>query len=97
MYDFALLINSETSQNHPGLLVHDNIFDVDQDTLIQSVNYIGENISLLNDKQYILTINSDKFSISDLDSLNLHLGDYSRAKFTKESRFLRKQYQELSS
>jgi len=97
LYDFALLINPETSKNHPGFLVHDNIFDVDQDTLIRSINYIGENISSLNNKQYILTINSDKFSASDLDSLNINLGDYSRAAFTKNNKFLKMQYQELST
>lgn len=96
LYDFSLLINPETSKNHPGFLVHDNIFDVDQDTLIKSINYIGENISLLNGKQYILTINSDKFSDSDLESLNISLSDYSRASFTKENRFLKMQYQESS-
>ena len=97
LYDFALLINSETSKHHPGLLIHDNIFDVDQDTLIKSINYIGENINLLQGKQYILTINSDKFSDSDLELLNINLGDYSRATFTKKNRFLKIQYQELSS
>jgi len=96
LYDFALLTNSETSKNHPGFLIHDNIFDVDQDTLIKSINYIGENISLLNGNQYILTINSDKFSDSDLKLLNIKLGDYSRAAFTKSNRFLKMQYQELS-
>jgi uncharacterized protein YydD (DUF2326 family) len=96
IYDFALLINPETSKHHPGFLVHDNIFDVDQDTLIQSINYIGENIGLLSGRQYILTINSDKFSGSDLELLNINLNDYSRAAFTKENRFLKMQYQELS-
>lgn len=97
LYDFALLTNEETSKNHPKFLVHDNIFDVDQDTLIKSINYIGENIDLLNGKQYILTINSDKFSNSDLESLSINLADYSRATFTKENRFLKMQYQELSN
>lgn len=97
LYDFSLLTNPETSKHHPGFLVHDNIFDVDQDTLIKSINYIGENISLLNSRQYILTINSDKFSSSDLESLNINLTDYSRAAFTKKNRFLKMQYQELSS
>lgn len=96
LYDFSLLINPETSKHHPGFLVHDNIFDVDQDTLIQSINYIGENIGLLSGRQYILTINSDKFSSSDLELLNINLNDYSRAAFTKENRFLKMQYQELA-
>lgn len=97
LYDFALLTNVETSRHHPGFLVHDNIFDVDQDTLIKSINYIGENIHLLHEKQYILTINIDKFSDSDIESLNINLNNYSRASFTKENRFLKMQYQELSS
>lgn len=97
LYDFALLTNERTSKNHPGLLIHDNIFDVDQDTLIKSINFIGENISMLSRKQYILTINSDKFSETDLNSLNISLHQYSRATYTKESRFLKKQYQELSA
>lgn len=96
LYDLALLINSRTAENHPGFLIHDNIFDVDQDTLIKSINYIGENLSLLSDKQYILTLNSDKFSDADLEALNIDLNDYERAAFTKENRFLRMQYQELS-
>jgi len=97
LYDFALLTNVETSRYHPGFLVHDNIFDVDQDTLIKSINYIGENIHLLSEKQYILTINSDKFSADDIESLNINLNNYSCASFTKENRFLKMQYQELSS
>nr|WP_298377956.1 DUF2326 domain-containing protein [uncultured Halomonas sp.] len=97
LYDFSLLTNEETSKHHPGFLVHDNIFDVDQDTLIKSINYIGENLELLNGKQYILTINSDKFSESDLESLSISLYDYSRAKFTKDNKFLKMQYQELNS
>lgn len=96
LYDFSLLTNRETSKLHPGLLVHDNIFDVDQDTLIRSINYIGENLGLLNGKQYILTINSDKFSGSDLEQLNIKLDDYSREKFTKDRKFLKIQYQELT-
>jgi len=97
LYDFSLLINPLTSQRHPGFLVHDNIFDVDQDTLIRSINYIGENMELLDGKQYILTINSDKFSSSDLELLNIDLEKYTRAAFTKNNRFLQIQYQELSS
>lgn len=65
LYDFTLLINSVKSKYHPELLIHGNIFDVDQGTLIESINYIGENTSLHYRKQYILTINSDKFSDSD--------------------------------
>lgn len=97
LYDLSLLINSDTAKYHPGLLVHDNIFDVDQDTLIKSMNYIGDNLNLLADRQYILTINGDKFSVADKQLMNFDLDNYSVARFTKKNRFLRKQYQELSS
>ena len=86
----------DPSKRHPGFLVHDNIFDVDRDTLIKSINYIGENLELVNKKQYILTINSDKFSEADLASLNLNINEYARAAFTKQQRFLGVRYQQLS-
>ncbi|MFC4259425.1 DUF2326 domain-containing protein [Marinobacter lacisalsi] len=95
LYDFSLLTNPKTSKRHPKFLVHDNIFDVDQDTLIKSINFIGENLHLLSKKQYILTLNRDKFSEDDLESLDIDLDSYSRATFTKNFRFLRFQYQEL--
>src|SRR5690606_39137868 len=38
IYDVALLFNEFTNNHHPLLLIHDNIFDVDKDTLIQSLN-----------------------------------------------------------
>ena len=59
IYDLALLLNEHTSSNHPSFLVHDNIFDVDQDTLIESLNFL---YTLKNPEsfQYILTLNNDK-------------------------------------
>ncbi|KAE9635812.1 DUF2326 domain-containing protein [Aeromonas veronii] len=96
LYDFSLLINQGTSKNHLNFLIHDNIFDVDQDTLIKSINFVGENIELIKEKQYILTINSDKFSDNDLKLLKIDLHEYTRASFTKNKRFLKMHYQELS-
>jgi uncharacterized protein YydD (DUF2326 family) len=40
IYDIALLLNEYTKSRHPGLLVHDNIFDVDDDTLRKSLEFI---------------------------------------------------------
>ena len=97
LYDLSLLLNHDTAERHPKMLIHDNIFDVDQDTLLKSLNFIDENSKLLSDKQYILTLNSDKFSEKDKEDLNLNLTDYARATFTKSNRFLRMSYQELSS
>lgn len=94
-YDIAMLLTPEIAEFHPGLLVHDNIFDVDQDTLIKSLNFLAENADALGDKQYILTLNSDKFHPGDMESLKLDIDNYKRASFTKDKRFLRKHYQEL--
>ncbi|MFT6907562.1 MAG: hypothetical protein ACJAS1_004246 [Oleiphilaceae bacterium] len=96
LYDLSLLLNTDTSKHHPRLLVHDNIFDVDQSTLINSLNYIGDRKNQLSDKQYILTINSDKLSEEDKNCLNFNISDYERASFTKSKRFLSFNYQELS-
>jgi len=97
LYDISLLINTETGKRHPGLLVHDNIFDVDYDTLIKSLNYISDIKETLEEKQYILTLNSDKIHDTDINSrLRLDLEGLKRAAFTKTSRFLKANYQELS-
>ena len=55
----ANLLNKKTSSKHPKFLIHDNIFDVDVDTLLESLNFL---YSLDNPEsfQYILTLNSDK-------------------------------------
>lgn len=97
IYDIGLLTNIETGKRHPGLLVHDNIFDVDYDTLIKSLNYISDNKEALAQKQYILTLNSDKIHDADINSrLRLDLEGLKRAAFTKDARFLKASYQELS-
>ncbi len=97
LYDIGLLTCNETGKRHPGLLVHDNIFDVDYDTLIKSLNYISDNKAAFERKQYILTLNSDKIHESDINSrLRLDLEGLKRAAFTKTSRFLKTSYQELS-
>jgi uncharacterized protein YydD (DUF2326 family) len=60
IYDMALLFNAHTRERHPRLLIHDNIFDVDKDTLIQSLNYLSRVENLYYDFQYILTLNRDE-------------------------------------
>ncbi len=94
-YDIAMLLTPEIAERHPGLLVHDNIFDVDQDTLIKSLNVLAENTSALENKQYILTLNKDKLHADEIKSLKMDVNNYKVASFTKDKRFLRKHYQEL--
>ncbi|MBL4617757.1 MAG: DUF2326 domain-containing protein [Robiginitomaculum sp.] len=91
IYDLALLLNENVSKNHPGILIHDNIFDVDQDTLIKNIKYLVEKAEFRNHQQYILTLNSDRL---DQDMMNL-ISPYVRAEFTKKNRFLKAHYQEL--
>lgn len=90
LYDMALLLSDKVGKRHPGILIHDNIFEVDQDTLFKSLEFIEEKASLSN-KQYILTLNSDRITKADiLQRIRAHMV----ATFTKEKRFLKRKYQE---
>jgi uncharacterized protein YydD (DUF2326 family) len=95
IYDLALLLNEHTKKRHPGFLIHDNIFDVDQDTLTKSLRFLEEKADF-GYSQYILTINSDKLVPED-DEQGIPFNTYVRAKFTKVNRFLKKAYQETKS
>jgi len=93
-YDYALLISPETKERHPGLLIHDNIFFVDKNTLLKNLDYIHSTLDQLQDKQYVVTLNKDMLSSSDFENLNLDFTSHIRAAFTKENRFLKMHYQE---
>lgn len=96
IYDISLLFNEYTNLRHPGFLIHDNIFDVDQDTLIRSLNYMSYKENEYKDFQYILTLNRDKLEHKEqLKNLNLDLEKHKRASFTKQNKFLKIDYQEL--
>jgi uncharacterized protein YydD (DUF2326 family) len=96
IYDLALLLTPELASYHPGFLVHDNIFDVDQDTLLKSLNFLADNAAALEGKQYILTLNSDKLHRDEKAGLRLDLAQATRAHFSKDKRFLRQKYQQLT-
>ncbi|PTP81956.1 DUF2326 domain-containing protein [Vibrio splendidus] len=93
IYDFSLLLHDKAYSNHLGLLIHDNIFDNDDDTLQKTLNYIESELDGEKDRQYILTLNSDKLSSIDLD---FDILDYRRASFTKSSKFLKCDYDEVN-
>ncbi|GGG37192.1 DUF2326 domain-containing protein [Hymenobacter glacieicola] len=101
IYDTALMFNEYTKSRHPGFLVHDNIFDKDDDTLEKSLNFIfKQDFDNPNTFQYILTLNSDLVdSIIRTNTLNFDISDYKVASFTKDSRFLKHtpKYTELAS
>jgi len=91
---FALLLNEHTKTRHPGFLIHDNVFEVDQDTLINSLKFIIEKTKLAEQQQYILTLNSDRLENAKQEPWYKFLDENVRAKFTKTNRFLKLQYQE---
>ncbi len=96
IYDMALMFNEYTKEKHPRLLIHDNIFDVDQDTLVQSLNYLSKQEELYpNDFQYILTLNRDKIENEERQKIiNLDITSHRITNFTKEKRFLGIVYKE---
>lgn len=95
IYDMALLFNRYTRDRHPLFLVHDNIFDVDQDTLVQCLNYIYKQEEQYQDFQYILTLNRDKIENEEQRKLiQMDITEHQVAVFTKEKKFLGRNYQE---
>ncbi len=96
IYDMALLFNSYTRERHPLFLVHDNIFDVDQDTLVQCLNYLYKQEEKFQDFQYILTLNRDKIENEERRKfIKMDIDSHRVATFTKEEKFLRRNYQEI--
>lgn len=97
IYDMALLFNMYTRIRHPLFLVHDNIFDVDQDTLVQCLNYLYKKEEQYQDFQYILTLNRDKIENEERRKLiKMDIDSHQVAVFTKERKFLKRSYQEKS-
>ncbi|MDP1721803.1 MAG: DUF2326 domain-containing protein [Candidatus Gottesmanbacteria bacterium] len=95
IYDLALILNHYTSKRHPKFLIHDNIFDVDQDTLVQSINYAYEQESRHN-FQYILTLNRDKIENEERKKqIKMGINEHVIARFTRQSKFLKKDYREI--
>ena len=95
IYDMALLFNQYTRDRPPLFLVHDNIFDVDQDTLVQCLNYIYKQEEQYQDFQYILTLNRDKIENEEQRKLiQMDIDEHQVAVFTKEKKFLGRNYQE---
>ncbi|MEI7765607.1 MAG: DUF2326 domain-containing protein, partial [bacterium] len=95
IYDIGLMLNNHTQKRHPMFLIHDNIFDVDQDTLIQSLNFLAEQEEK-NNFQYILTLNRDKIENEEKkEEIKLKIKEHTRASFNRKNRFLKVDYKEL--
>ncbi len=95
IYDFALMLNQYSQHNHPGFLVHDNILEVDQDTLTRCLNFLHHTMENGEQFQYILTLNRDKIEGEEQhQNILLDIDAVKRATFTKSQQFLKKRYQE---
>ncbi len=96
MYDIALMLDSFTRERHPTFLVHDNIFDVDQDTLVQCLNYLDKAEKDGNEFQYILTLNRDKIESEERrNEIKLDIDKHRVARFDRENTFLKFKYKEV--
>lgn len=97
IYDISLLLNEYTRKKHPLFLIHDNLFDKDDDSLEKSLNYIFDQaINSVFKFQYILTLNRDLVdSIVKKQKLRFNVEDYKVASFTKDKRFLKCKYSEI--
>lgn len=95
IYDISLMLNEQTRNNHPGFLIHDNIFE-DDDSIEKSLNFLFEyNRKSPNEFQYIVTLNSDLIaSASRNGKLLFDIEELKRASYTKDNRFLGVKYNE---
>lgn len=91
IYDLALLFDKFTSKRHPKFLFHDNILEVDGDTIEKSLKFLIKKDS--QDFQYILTLNRDELRKIDDPIIKKKIEEkieknYKVANFTKKDRFL---------
>lgn len=95
LYDFSLLFDSHARINHPGFLLHDNILEVDQDTVFRTLNFLHDQVEAGEDFQYVLTLNRDKISGEEAKrEITLDIEKAKVASFTKENQFLGQRYSE---
>ena len=95
LYDLALMFNQYTEINHPHFLIHNNIFQVDNDSLIRCLNLLNKFNSCKDNFQYIFTINKDLLELNEIkNNVQLDIKENNVACFTKEKQFLRKHYSE---
>ncbi|MXV49513.1 DUF2326 domain-containing protein [Pedobacter sp. HMF7647] len=99
IYDTSLMFNEFTRTYHPLFLVHDNLFNVDNDSLEKSLNFMyHQELNRADEFQYILTINRDMVeAMEEKRVLNFNVKNHIRARFTKADRFLKvTKYNEVS-
>ena len=96
MYDFAILFNEYTKKNSPHLLIHDNVFQVDNDSLVRCLNLLQKYNEFEDEFQYIFTMNRDILDVEEIKSaIKLDIDKNKIASFTKDKPFLGKSYREI--
>lgn len=96
LFDIALMIDDKTRKRHPKFLIHDNIFQMDNDSLEKCISLILEKEQEFSDFQYITTLNIDDIEKTSINSI-INSDKYIVAKFTKNNKFLKIDYKELGS
>ena len=97
LYDVALMFNKHTKKNHPQFLIHDNLFDKDDDSLEKSLNFLHQQEQKYPSSfQYIMTLNRDMIdALEAKELLSFNMENNIRARFTKDNRFLNLKYTEV--
>lgn len=98
IYDMALLFNNITRDRHPLFLIHDNIFETDENTRVRSLNFINSKWNEPEHEfQYIITLNKDSVEENGapIKSLELDVKKHTIATYTKVNKFLKKDYKEI--
>lgn len=95
IYDCTLLFNEITKRHHPGFLLHDNIFNVDNDSTVQALNFLHEMSEGGESFQYVLTLNRDKLESEERrKAIKLDLDEAKVLTLTKNAPLLGKRYRQ---
>jgi len=97
IYDCTLLFNERTAKQHPGFLLHDNIFETDRDSCVRALNFLSQQEKNGIRFQYVVTLNRDKLEADeDQNLLDFGLDDAKILTLTKVKPLLSQSYQQTN-
>jgi uncharacterized protein YydD (DUF2326 family) len=95
IYDVLLMLNSHTSQRHPGFLIHDNVFAaVGRNDMVKALNYLNQEREKGKNFQYIVTLNKDEFDAHEHE-FDFQTNPLKRIELTRQTPLLGTRYTEL--
>lgn len=95
IYDTLLMLNEQTSERHPGFLIHDNVFAaVGRNDMVSALNYLNEQKLRGKKYQYIVTLNKDEFEAHE-DEFNFETSEVKRVELTRQDPLLGTKYTEI--